>query len=119
MDARREPWRLELHVELGKLLKFASLQIGYGPTGHPVFRPGNEVVAASFHFAISALRRRRWPGEEIDEMLPALIHEGGDRSGVYILDPPANQSKSLAAEVFDIRREIELTVEPRFYGVLV
>jgi hypothetical protein len=52
-------------------------------------------------------------------MLPALIHQGRYRSVDYILNPPADQSKSLAAEVFDIRREIELTVEPRFHRVLV
>ena len=120
MDARRDSWEVELLVELGKLLKFAGLEIGYGPTGHPVFCPGNEVVAASFQFAVSALRRGKgWPSEEIDDMLPALIHESGYGSLAYILDPPANQSKSLAAEVSDIRRETELTVKPRFDRMLI
>jgi len=60
-----------------------------------------------------------WPSEEIDEMLPALIHESGYRFLADILDPPANQSKSLAAEVLDIRRESEFTVKPRFDRMLV
>lgn len=52
-------------------------------------------------------------------MLSALIHERSYRSLRYIFDPATHQPESLAGEVFDIRREIELTVEPRFHCVLV
>ena len=59
------------------------------------------------------------PGEEIEEMLPALIHESSYGSLAYILDPAADQPKSLTDKVLDIRREIELTVKPRLYRVLI
>ena len=52
-------------------------------------------------------------------MLPALIYEGRYGPVPYVLNPSTDQSKSLAAEVSDIRRETELTVKPRFDRMLI
>ena len=53
----------------------------------------------------------RWPEEEVYDVLLPLIEP--KRPFIYVFDSAAEQSKTLAAEIFDLWHEIDLPAEPR------
>ena len=61
----------------------------------------------------------RGPDEQIDKMLPPLIHKRRHGSIFQIIQAPAYQRESVPGQILDGRREIELAVEPRLDRVLV
>jgi hypothetical protein len=71
----------------------------------------------SFFRGIVRIFRR--PDEQIDEMFAPLVDERRDGAMVEIIEAAAGKRESFRGEVIHRRREIELAVEPGFYGVLV
>src|SRR6185437_8689928 len=59
------------------------------------------------------------PDEELDEVLAARVNEHRHAPSVEVVEPAAQEWKSLCHEILDRRREIKLTVEPGLHGMLV
>jgi hypothetical protein len=59
------------------------------------------------------------PDENVYGMLASGIHESSDGTAVNDVNAATLQRKSLIGKILDGRREIQLTVEPRFYRVLI
>ena len=57
--------------------------------------------------------------EQVDDVLAPFVDHGADRARVEVIEPAADQGKTLRGEVDHRRRDVELAVEPGFYGVLV
>jgi hypothetical protein len=103
--------------EFGQLV---GLQIGDGPEVQTCFRPMSQVIAAlrkHLHAALGTFDGR--PHEQIDDMLPMTLDEGGGGTAVEKIDPAAGQREALILEIRHGRREIGPALEPRFEGVLV
>lgn len=59
------------------------------------------------------------PTEGIDDVCPALVHRRGDRSVCQVVQTTARQREALRREIRHLGREVELSAEPRFHGVLI
>ena len=81
---------------------------------------------ASGHVIPLALNRSRFaplpclgPQKNVDDVLPATVHQRRDLSSMEIVEPSAEQRVTASREIMDRRRKIELAVEPGLDGVLV
>src|SRR5580658_8970706 len=54
--------------------------------------------------------------EQIDDVLAALIDDGGHRLAVDVIETAAEQRKTLRRQVDHRRRDVDLAVEPRLDG---
>ena len=52
-------------------------------------------------------------------MLVSLVDKRDDRFAIQIIEPSADERKTVSGQVAHFRSEIDFTVEPRFNGVLV
>jgi hypothetical protein len=59
------------------------------------------------------------PGEEVDEMLVALIDERCDRPTGDIVEAAALEGKTFQGEILDRRGKIKPSIEPWFDRVLI
>src|SRR5436305_7510130 len=115
---RRSPALWHLAPVGGELFELRHLDIGHGPEIHAVLRPVDDVVA----LALGGLRRRvagTRPDEQINEVLVVLIDERRDGPAVEIIETATGQREVRRGEILDRRREVELAVEPRLYGVAI
>src|SRR5665213_897704 len=119
----RSPRRAALHRGLELVAEFGEFiggEIGDGPEVQAALAPASDVEALEAF----GLRRARLGGgglrhEQVDDMQAAAIDDGADGAGVDVIEPAADQGKTLRGEVDHGRRHVEPAVEPGFYGVLV
>ena len=103
-----------------KLLQLVHVQIRDDPIGHIRGRPMDQVVAVT---CASGLPRdlvgRGRPEKQIDDMLPALIHQGRDWAVPKVIETPSDQREALRRPILDRGGEREFAFKPRFDRVLV
>ena len=82
--------------------------------------PADQVVSLPHdHLAPVALRVRRGPDKQVDEVLPALIDERGHGPVAYVVEAATDQWKPLRAQIYNRRRKVEFAFKPRLDRVLI
>src|SRR5882757_3747339 len=108
---------LELFAELGKLV---GGEVADRPVIHAALAPAPDIESLQrLDFGGAAFGAGGLRDEQVDHMRAPPIDDGADRAGIDIIEPAADQRKTLRGEVDHRRRDVELAVEPRFYRVLV
>src|SRR6202035_5204459 len=72
-------------------------------------------------FVLDAVDRgaQRLADEQIDYVLAPAVDDRSHRLAVDVIEPAADQGKTLRGQIDDRRGDVELAVEPRLDGVLV
>ena len=116
---RKKSGALILSDQLVELFKIGWRDVGNGADGKAVLLPGEPVIALGFTGATPVALRLSLFHEDINDVLAASIHQGGDRATPGDIEAPTEQGESIAGKVADGRREIDAAVEPGLDGVLV
>src|SRR3954469_9190624 len=94
--------------ELGaEFLQLLGIDVADGPEFEAIRVPAPDVESLDLlDLRAAAFRGRGRRDEEIDHMGPASIDDGGDRTAVYVDEPPADQPEALRGQVDDRRRDL-------------
>src|SRR5580693_3924481 len=105
---------------LAEFIEFAGIDIADRPQIEAGLAPMADVETLhAFVFDAADRGAQRLADEQIDHMLAAAIDDRCHRLAVDVIEPAADQGKTLRGQIDDRRRDVELAVEPRLDGVLV
>ena len=93
--------------------------IGYSADGEAVLLPGEPVVALGFTGTVPVVFGLGLFDEDIDDVFPAGIDQGGDSFSAGGVEAAADQRETIVGEVADGWGEIDAAGKPGFYCVLV
>src|SRR5580704_16346909 len=117
----RRPRRMQRGGDfLPEFIELAGIDVADRPQVEAALAPMADVK--SLHgFVLDAMDRgaQRLADEQIDHVLAPVIDDRGHRLAVDVIEPAADQGKTLRGQVDDRRRNVELAVEPRLDGVLI
>src|SRR5580693_8409591 len=105
---------------LAEFIELAGIDVADHPQIEAALAPMADVK--SLHgFVLDAVDcGAQWlADEQIDHVLAPVIDDRGHRLAVDVIEPAADQGKTLRRQVDDRRGDVELAVEPRLDGVLV
>src|SRR5690349_3754085 len=105
----------------GKLAQLAGVEVRYGPELHGTGPTVDHVEPLSHYRRVlpAGTGRPGRPGEQVDPVRPALVHQRGDRAIVEVFGAPTQHREAIGREIGHRRREIELAGEPRLHDVVV
>src|SRR6201994_4012866 len=107
----------ELVAELGE---FVGPDIADRPEVHALLAPAPDIEALhGFHPGRTALGVGGPGDEQIDDVRAPAIDHGTDRPRIDVIEPAADQRKTLRGEIDHRRWDVELAVEPRLDRMLV
>src|SRR5713101_6846173 len=119
-STRRRCCRAFVAYQLRELSQLGATDTGHRPIRHPRLSPMNDIISPADlgdRQGVSHMLRGR--DEKIDDVLAPPVHHRGYWTVIQIVEPAANQRKSVSNEVFDRRCKIESAIEPGLDRMLV
>src|SRR3984893_17068700 len=108
---------LELLAELGQLIR---REVADRPVVQSALAPAPDIESLQrLDFGGAAFGAGGLGYEQVDHMRAPPVDDGASRARIDIIEPAADQRKTLRGEIDHRRRHVELAVEPRFYRVPV
>src|ERR1700728_1371375 len=105
---------------LNEFTEFFAVKVADSPEVQSLIRPIAHVIALNGRGDQGRVFGPQSLGnEEIYDVFAAFIDHRSHRLAINIVEPSAQQGEALRRQIDDRRRDVDLAVEPRFYGVLI